>query len=338
MKVSVIVPVYNKAPYLKASFDSIFTQTYADLEVIAVDDRSTDDSLAVLRSMSDPRLKVFPLEKNLGPAGAAQRAMDLAQGEYLVRMDADDIMLPDRVERQVAFLDAHPEVGACGGHQLVFGEENELWRYPIGQDRCRAELLFNLPISQPASVLRRSVLRAHDLRFEDHWPRIGEDWLFWVKMSRYTQFDNVDAPVIRYRKGPQNSMHGRDRASYREPIVREMFRMLDMPLSDEECELHLLTMRTFKRRPDRRLLERYRWWLDELRARNARSGLFPEPAFTERLNKAWTDLFHVLPKYGTAPALAHIRLSDRTDPRHVEYLLKYTVNRWLGRDPDAPAA
>jgi glycosyltransferase involved in cell wall biosynthesis len=115
MKVSVVVPVYNKAPYLREAFDTIFGQTFHDMEVISVDDRSTDDSLSILRSFTDPRLRIIALEHNLGPSGAVQRGMDAALGEYIVRMDADDLMDPRRVERQVAYMDSEPLVGASGG-------------------------------------------------------------------------------------------------------------------------------------------------------------------------------------------------------------------------------
>ena len=91
MKVSVVIPVFNKAPYLKACLDSVFAQSFQDFEVVAVDDASTDDSLAILRSCADPRLRIMRNERNMGPGAAAQRAMDAATGEYIIRVDADDI-------------------------------------------------------------------------------------------------------------------------------------------------------------------------------------------------------------------------------------------------------
>ena len=90
MKASVVIPVYNKAPFLKECLESVFAQSFQAFEVIAVDDASTDGSLDVLRSCTDPRLRIIELERNVGPGGAAQRAMDAAQGEYILRVDADD--------------------------------------------------------------------------------------------------------------------------------------------------------------------------------------------------------------------------------------------------------
>ena len=100
MRVSVVIPVYNKAAYLQECFESVFSQSYTDMEIIAVDDKSTDGSLELLRAMTDPRLRIITLDRNLGPSGCAQRGFAAATGEYIVRMDADDVMLPERVSTQ----------------------------------------------------------------------------------------------------------------------------------------------------------------------------------------------------------------------------------------------
>ena len=331
MKLSVIVPVYNKAPFIRECFESIFSQSFADFELIAVDDKSTDNSLEVLHAMRDERLRIVPLEKNLGPAGAAQRAIDLAQGEYILRVDADDINLPDRFARQVAFMDANPNVGASGGHLQLFGGETGLWKFPLGKDDCRAELLFGNPVVQGASILRASLLRSKGLRFEDHWPRIGEDWIFWARMAAHAEFGNLDHALIMYRRGEQNSMHGQDHAVYRAVIVQEVFRMLGIPLTDEQCALHLVGLRSFQRPPDTRTLVAFRDWLDGLRVMNAQRRLFPAAAFERRLQRAWDQLFFALPRFGVSPALAHYRLSHVRDHGRLVYLAKYTLNRWLGR-------
>ncbi len=332
MRLSVVVPVYNKAPFIEACFASIFSQSFADFEVVVVDDKSTDDSLHVLRSLRDDRLRIVALEKNLGPAGAAQRAMDLAQGEYIVRVDADDINLPHRFAHQVSHMDAHPELGASGGHLQLFGAETGLWKYPVGQDHCRSELLFGNPVVQGASILRTRLLREKNIRFEDHWPRIGEDWIFWARMAPHAEFDNLDEPLIQYRRGEQNSMHGQDHAAYRGVIIDEVFAMLGIPLSADQRTLHLMGLRSFPQPPTGAAVRAFRGWLDELRAMNAIRRIFPAEAFEQRLQRAWEELFFALPRFGVATALAHYSTSPRKDSAHLLYLAKFTVNRWLGRN------
>lgn len=333
MKLSVVVPVFNKAPFIRECFESVLSQSFGDYELIVVDDRSTDDSVDAVNAFRDDRMQVVRLEKNLGPAGAAQRAMDLATGEYILRVDADDISLPDRFAKQVAFMDRYPELGASGGHLQLFGSETGLWRFPVGQNTCHAEVLFGNPVAQGTVIMRTRVLRDNGLRFHDDWPRIGEDWMLWARLSLHARFDNLDEPLILYRRGEQNSSFGLEQTTYRRVILRDVFSTLGVPLSDAQCDLHLMGLRSFAQQPTRASIHALRDWFGELRAMNRTRHLFEEAAFDARIRQVWEQLFFALPRFGVAPALEHFRLSDRRDSARLGYLAKYTVNRWLGRLP-----
>jgi glycosyltransferase involved in cell wall biosynthesis len=335
MRLSVIVPVYNKAPYLRACIESIFAQTHADFELIAVDDRSTDDSLDILRGFTDDRLRVIALERNLGPAGAAQRAIDAAQCEYIVRVDADDICLPHRFERQLAFMEANPGLIASGCHLQLFGDENLLRRYPTGQTRAGAELLFNNPVAQGASIMRASLLRKHGLRYHDDWPRIGEDWIYWTYLYKHGGFDNVDEALVLYRRSESNSDVGLDRTLYRERIIREVFGTLGIPLGEHELVLHLLLLRSFKQPPSAELLRATREWMKRLRRINQQVSLFDERAFDARLGEAWSSLFFWLHRQSPGLALRHWLMGPAREPGKLSYAAKSMLNRWLGRAPNA---
>ncbi len=331
MKLSVVVPVYNKAPFLQECFDSILSQSFGDLELIVVDDRSTDNGLEVLRGIKDERMKLVPLERNLGPGGAAQYAMDLAQGEYIIRVDADDICLPDRFAKQVAFMDRNPGLGASGGHMRTFGDESGVWRFPVGQDACKAEILFGNPVAQGTAIMRTRILRDRKIRFEVEWPRIGEDWMLWARLLLHCEFDNLDEPLIMYRRGDQNSSVGLDRVSYRKVILRDVFRVWDIPLSEEQCDLHLMSLRSFVDPPSSETILAFRNWMEDLCAMNRARSLFPQEAFELRLRQAWDQLFYSVARSGVGPALAHYRLGPERDPKRLIYLAKYTISRWLGR-------
>ncbi|MBL8002792.1 MAG: glycosyltransferase family 2 protein [Flavobacteriales bacterium] len=329
MRVTVLIPVYNKAPFLKACLDSVLNGPFQDLEVVAVDDASTDGSLAVLRAISDPRLRVIALDRNLGPAGAANRGLDEARGEYIVRLDADDLIVPDRIVRQVAYMDAHPEVGASGSALTLFGATDVTWRFPLGNEEAQAQLLFGVPVSQGASILRRSVIEQHHLRYDTGWPRVGEDWLFWARMSRFTAFGNLPEVLTLYRRGEQNISHGRDKVKDHEVILRALFSDLDIPLTDERLELHLMALKLFRRPPTVERVKALRAWLDDLLAMNAARGLFPREAFARRVERAWSELFHYLPKYGVGAAFVHMRLSRSYPWDRVSYLVKVRLRALL---------
>jgi glycosyltransferase involved in cell wall biosynthesis len=334
MKVSVVMPVYNKAPFLREAVESILHGTYPDLELICADDKSTDNSLEVLRAIRDPRLRIVELPVNQGPAGAVNAAMDAATGMYIVRMDADDIAVPERIAKQVAFMDAHPEIGASGGQLQLFGETDQPWPFPIDADACTAQLVFGVPVCQGASILRRSVLENHGLRFDPDWPRIGEDWLFWLRMAPHTRFANLPDVLVRYRRGPQNIGHGRDKVADFLPLQQAAFQSLGIPFTQEELGLHLMGSTIFTAPPDAAKVNALRRWYDKLIALNEAQGFAPREAFRARVEQQWNKLYHYLPRYGLSTALAHLRLSRHRSLAHLVYALKYRMNARLGRLPN----
>lgn len=331
MKVSVLIPVYNKAPFVEEAVMSVLKGTFGAIEVVCVDDRSTDDSLAVLRSITDERVRIIELPENRGPAGAANAGLDACTGEYIVRLDADDIALPDRVAMQVAFMDAHPDIGASGGRLDLFGSTSSSWSFPLAPDDCAAQLLFGVPVSQGASILRRSVLEAHQLRYDPQWPRIGEDWLFWTRMGRHTRFANLPDTVTLYRRGEQNISHGRDRHADFMLLQRNVLDFYGIPCTAKELELQLMGLYLFRRKPTRQDVRDLRIWFDRLLTINAERRLFPQEAFARRIARAWDGLYHYLPRFGTAVALEHLRLSGSWPLERMMYLAKYRVNAMIGR-------
>jgi glycosyltransferase involved in cell wall biosynthesis len=127
--VSVIMPFLNGADAFKAALQSIMNQTYGDWELLLCDDGSTDASLATARGLRDQRVTVWSDGRSQGLAGRLNECIDRARGEYIARMDADDVSYPDRLRRQVAFLDKHPDVDLVGCRMLIFGEDGS----PLGK-------------------------------------------------------------------------------------------------------------------------------------------------------------------------------------------------------------
>ncbi|MCC6541640.1 MAG: glycosyltransferase family 2 protein [Flavobacteriales bacterium] len=327
MKVSVVIPVYNKAPWLKACLTSVFTQTFQDFEVIAVDDASTDGSLALLQDCGDHRLRIIRNGTNVGPGGAAQRGMDAATGEYIMRVDADDIMYPDRFEVQVAVLDAHPEVGATSGHIRLMTEPETLHRVELSDAACKARMLFGVPLNQPATAYRTAVLRAHDVRFDDRWPHYGEDWMHQLELARHTRFLNLDRPLIHYRKGAMNIAHGRDRAADLRFLYDHVFANLGWPLNKEQRELHLATVKCFPRPFIAADVRAFHVWMTELERLNRERGTFDQAALRVQLRHHWAALYYHLPAFGIGPALQHMRCSGDWSWRKWRYLLSVLLER-----------
>jgi glycosyltransferase involved in cell wall biosynthesis len=321
MKVSVVVPVYNKAPYLQACFESLFAQTYRDIELIAVDDASTDDSLEQLRAFDDPRLRIIALDRNVGPGLAAQRGIDEAVGEYILRADADDVQFPDRIAAQVQLLDGRSEIGAVSAQMVVMDRPENVYRLPLEHEALRVELLFGVALYQGVMAVRRSVLHEHGIRYREQWPFFGEDRLFELELSRVTRMANLDRPLMAYRIGPQNSATGRDRHADLALLTRHAFAHFGLPITDEEIDLHLYTARFFAQPPDAARIRAFRAWLHRLRTLNDERQVFDPALFQERLDRAWDELFHRIPEFGWRTTFAYLMHRPKLTPARSYYLL-----------------
>ncbi|HRH38589.1 MAG TPA: glycosyltransferase family 2 protein, partial [Flavobacteriales bacterium] len=160
-RVTVLTTLYNKGAFVEDAIRSVLASSFADFELLVVDDASTDDGLLRARAFTDPRIRILTSETNTGRADAANRGYDAARGEYIAVLDADDIAAPDRLEKQVAFLDAHPEVGVCGSYAQTFGIRDHIATWPLTDEEARGLLLFQDPLLYGSAIIRRSVLEEH---------------------------------------------------------------------------------------------------------------------------------------------------------------------------------
>lgn len=199
-KVTVAMPVYNDAAYLNEAVDSVLAQTFTDFELLIIDDGSTDDSPSLLAEYTDPRIRRLTFTENKGRPVARNAALDHAQGEYLAWMDADDIALPQRLEKQVAFLDAHDDIAVCGAGIRCFQDQAGEVRFPGSPVEIKAAAVFFSPLCNPCSCLRLSVAHKHNLRF-DLALRRAQDYAFWGDLILGAGERTVNLPevLLRYR-------------------------------------------------------------------------------------------------------------------------------------------
>ncbi|MEN6462126.1 MAG: glycosyltransferase family 2 protein, partial [Syntrophomonas sp.] len=156
--VTVLMAVYNGEQFLKESIDSILSQTFSDFEFIIVDDASTDNSRALIDSYADPRIRVISNAHNLRLAGSLNRGLSLARGKYVARMDADDISLRQRLEKQVAFMESRPDIGVSGSWLECFGDKRQVWEYPVDPGIIRCNLLFQNQLGHATVIMRRQLM------------------------------------------------------------------------------------------------------------------------------------------------------------------------------------
>lgn len=196
-KISVIMPVYNAEKYLRDAIDSILCQTFTDFEFIIIDDGSSDTSANIVLSYDDSRIHFFINERNMGVAATLNRALGLSTGEYVARMDSDDISLPDRLKKQLEYLELNRQVGICGSCILAFDSETErLFPYPEKNEQIQADLLFNPPFAHPSVMMRGDAARRlkYDLSYEK-----AEDYDLWYRFLKEYKGYNIQQPLLRYR-------------------------------------------------------------------------------------------------------------------------------------------
>jgi glycosyltransferase involved in cell wall biosynthesis len=205
-RVSVVMSVFNGARYLGEAIDSVLSQTFRDFEFIIVNDASTDDSAGIIQRYDDPRIRRMDNNKNMGLTRSLNRGLSMAVGEYVARMDADDVSLPNRFEVQVIFLDSNREVGALGtGVRLIdeLGGEHETIMFPSehGFLRWLMCFLFN-PIPHSSAMIRRRHLEQVGGYKEEFM--CSQDYDLWWRMGGVSQLANLEEPLLRLRKHDGN--------------------------------------------------------------------------------------------------------------------------------------
>jgi glycosyltransferase involved in cell wall biosynthesis len=200
-EVSLVMTVLNGARYVQQAVASVLSQTHRDLELVVVDDGSTDQTRAILGELTDPRLRVLALPHNVGTFVAANRGLALTDGAFVARIDADDLCHPRRVERQLELFAASPALGIVGSDaQLIDadGERRGVAPTPYTDVAIRWQCLLRTPFHHSTVMWRRELAVRHDLRYDERL-RIGGDYELWTRFLEVTTARNQKAPVVSYR-------------------------------------------------------------------------------------------------------------------------------------------
>jgi glycosyltransferase involved in cell wall biosynthesis len=200
-KISVLMAVYNGAVYLREAIDSVLAQTYRDFEFIIVDDGSSDESVRIVRSYADPRIKLHASLQNMGQTTALNVGLRLCQGEYVARMDGDDICRPDRFARQVAALDADPALGIVGSAVWIVdaaGKHLDYVPQPTGDGAIRFVAMTRNPFHHPTVMWRNAAFSSRDLTFDERY-QANQDLDLWARALPSIRAANLRAPLLSYR-------------------------------------------------------------------------------------------------------------------------------------------
>nr|WP_248289578.1 glycosyltransferase [Thalassotalea sp. Y01] len=193
--------VYNEYEYIVASIESILGQTYTDIELVLVDDSSSSRMNQILSIYNNhPKIKIIKNDRNIGLTASLNKALKLATGEYVARLDADDISLANRTELQVNFLDSNVEFAMVGGDAILIDENgNEIGYRKTENDpiKIKQKIYFKNMFIHPSVMIRRKVLEEFSGYNESK--KVSQDYDLWFKLLKKYNGANLDTPLIKYR-------------------------------------------------------------------------------------------------------------------------------------------
>lgn len=243
--VSVLMPCFNVEKYVEESLNSILNQTYKNLEIIAINDCSSDETGTILKQMAkkDSRIKVIDNEENLKLIKTLNKGITLCSGEYIARMDADDIALPTRIEKEVIFLEEHKDHDIVSTLFYAFPSENpdkkSLHHNPIHHEELCAYMLFKSGICHPAVMIRKRVFTELGLHFGAEYLHV-EDYALWSQAIYLTKLANVDEGLLLYRVHKQqiSTMHENLQIENKKKVFKIHCKHLGLPQTDEFLNIY----------------------------------------------------------------------------------------------------
>ena len=246
-KVSVLMPIYKtKDKYLREAIESVLNQTFTDFEFLILDDCPEDSREEIVKSFDDKRIRYVKNEQNLGITPSRNKLIDMAKGEYLAVFDHDDVSLPERFAKQVAYLDEHQDVGvvSCKVKTMIRGKTS---KNPTNDADIRLALMRVCALNHPASMIRKSVLTDNNIRYEEEFSP-SEDYALWCRLIPFTKFHNINEVLFHYRDHTENTSHKQDNKMRNATLAIWSFVKNDNPALYEEFLLkakHTTRIRLF---------------------------------------------------------------------------------------------
>ena len=286
--VTVLMPVYNGGKYLNEAIESILGQIYTDFEFLIIDDGSTDNSSQIIKSYSDPRIRILDNEKNLGLAHTLNRGIASARGKYIARMDCDDIALPSRLGKQVSYMDAHPGVGVCGSWIRVINTlQNRVWAPPVDSESIKCKLLFGSPFAHSSVMIRRDAFLNLGLKYDPLYPH-AEDYQLWVNAAVCLSLANIPEILLFYRnhRNQVGRVHQQEQLSSAQKIRINQLHRLGLNPKPEDIGLHdAISERNFIQ--EKEFVAKTEFWLKTLRDANNTRKVYHKATFDDFIAHYW---------------------------------------------------
>jgi len=291
--VSIILPVYNQQDYIHECITSLLRQTYPHLEIIVINDYSDDASISIVKSFKDERIRIIDNPRNVGLAASVNRAIEQSRGEFLARMDADDIALPQRIEKQLQFFLTHKSISILGTAMQGFGYSRYKHVFPETHEHCKARLLFNVCFGHPTVMFRREIFEDSRSFYDESLQQYSEEYDLWCRIVDRYSFANLPDTLLHYRTFPPGkkttaeSRRRQNSFNIRRSYILEQ--LGDLP---EDCFLTHDHVANLDAAADTHEFSRWLDWLTNLKSVNARINRFSSIALDKELAYRKMEMYY----------------------------------------------
>ncbi len=292
--ISVIMSNYNTPEeYLRDAIESVLNQTYNNFEFIIIDDCSTDNSLDIIKSYDDERIVILENEENLGITKSLNRGLSIAKGEFVARMDGDDICLPTRFKKQVEFLKNNKDVVVCGTWVELFGDGADVYNEKLvcknipNKEEFQIRLLFgnHTNIIHPTAMFKHDILDCNNIKYDERYI-YAQDYRMWISCSRVGECANVPQVLLKYRVHKKAvSTHKKDvQNECAKNIMAEQLSWLELSLSENWEEIHYGFL--VGRKPYN---TEFKNWIEKIVSNNKKYKIFNQQKLEKTLWGKWVE-------------------------------------------------
>ena len=295
--ISIIMPLYNSAEYLKEAIDSILNQTFQEWELIVINELGSEDGSREMVSnyaKIDKRIILLQNDSKLGISASMNRGLALAQGKYIARMDADDISLPNRLEKQFRYMEEHPSIVMCGVRVEIFGTNPFEWELETESEQLATNILFYSPCVHPTIMIRKAFLQENNIKYNEEY-RASEDYDLFSQICRCGRIANLDEVLFRYRIMENNATFKNNDIGmviYCE-VMKRQFKELGLDFSSEE--LHLLSphysVKGMKGLEVLKAIDQLSLLLQKIFVANEKSGVYNRNFLWKTLHKRFKEAY-----------------------------------------------
>ena len=327
---TVFTPVFNLEKYIEETIISILSQTFTDFEYILIDDCSSDKTIEIIESFNDPRIILIKNDTNQGISHNRNYAIDQAKGKYIAMIDGDDLALPERLEKQIEFLEKNDDYGIVGTEVINIDKTGaqlgRIIEYNIPNDEIPSQMLFNNYIATSSAMIRVSSFC--DIRFKKEFV-VAEDYEVWIQLIRNWKIGHIRLPLTKYRIHNDSISIQKKKLMIDTEIklIKQQLNELKCKLNDEEFQVFLALSKGNQKAYFKKF-KLVNQTITKLAKANKQSLIFNKKSFLRLLFRYW-HIFYVDIKANNLQSLKEIKASGMYELLSIEEKIKLIIKSFL---------